>query len=146
LETVSKLARKLLTEGEMSFIHGNKDRVSEKRIDKELEYRIVNLFNTEYYYFNFSHFYDALVDYENIDNLPSKKTVCRILIRNSIKSKRSSNKKKELTVHPVRNRRGKEGSLVQLDASYHDWFQTGIKSTLYIAIDDATSKILGNIF
>jgi hypothetical protein len=145
-ETVSRLSKQLLTGGETSFTHGNKGRVSEKRISKELEDRIVNLFNTEYHYFNFSHFYDALVDYENIDNLPHKMTVRRVLERNNIKSKRSRNKKKEQNIHPVRNRRSKVGSLVQLDASYHDWFATGIKCTLYVAIDDATSMILAAYF
>jgi hypothetical protein len=73
-------------------------------------------------------------------------TVRRILEKRNIKSKKSRRKKKEPAVHPTRNRRSKEGSLVQLDASFHNWFGTGIKCTLYIAIDDATSKILGAYF
>jgi hypothetical protein len=36
--------------------------------------------------------------------------------------------------------------MVQLDASLHDWFSTGCKATLHLAIDDATSQILAAHF
>jgi hypothetical protein len=145
-ETVSRLKNKLLTEGKDSFIHGNKGRVSEKRIDKELEDRIVSLFNTKYYGFNFSHFYDMLVKYREADSLPAFRTVCRILERNSIVSPRANKTKRKANEHPLRDRRLGFGELVQLDASKHIWLANGIKYTLYIAIDDATSMILGAHF
>ena len=58
--------------------------------------------------------------------------------------------------HPVRPRRTAFGELVQLDASPHDWLSLGSldesnyrldrKIALHLAIDDATSQLLGGYF
>ncbi len=47
-------------------------------------------------------------------------------------------------MHFRRERRASEGELIQMDASTHDWFEgRGPKCALHVAIDDATSKIMG---
>jgi len=49
--------------------------------------------------------------------------------------------------HLLRTRRSCVGELIQIDGSLHDWFEgRGEKCVLLIAIDDATSRILGARF
>jgi hypothetical protein len=50
---------------------------------------------------------------------------------------------KTLALHQPRHKRAKEGELVQMDGSIHDWFEErGPKCTLLVLIDDATSRLL----
>lgn len=45
-------------------------------------------------------------------------------------------------IHPSRPRRPREGELVQIDGSPHDWFEErGPRCTLIVFIDDATGKL-----
>lgn len=51
-------------------------------------------------------------------------------------------RKKKLVIHQLRKRREKEGELVQMDGSPHDWFEgRGPRCTLIHCVDDATGKI-----
>jgi transposase len=50
--------------------------------------------------------------------------------------------KPKLIVHPIRLRRTKEGELVQIDGSPHDWFEgRALYCNLIVFIDDATGKL-----
>lgn len=52
--------------------------------------------------------------------------------------------RKKARVHQSRDRRPCLGELVQIDGSYHDWFEgRGEKCCLLVFIDDATSQLLG---
>ena len=54
---------------------------------------------------------------------------------------------KRLRAHPERQRREREGELVQIDGSLHLWLEErGPYGTLLAAIDDATSKIMAARF
>lgn len=48
--------------------------------------------------------------------------------------------------HTIRPPRPREGELVQVDGTPHDWFNDGNKLCLHLAVDDATSKVLGGYF
>jgi hypothetical protein len=53
------------------------------------------------------------------------------------------NKRKPEKVHKTRLRRSCFGELIQIDGSYHDWFEGRAKSCcLLVAIDDATSRLM----
>jgi len=46
--------------------------------------------------------------------------------------------------HPMRERRSKRGELIQIDGSPHAWLEDrGLKCTLIVFIDDATSELMG---
>lgn len=50
-------------------------------------------------------------------------------------------------IHQSRERRSRFGELVQIDGSYHDWFEgRAPKCCLLVFIDDATGKLLGLYF
>ena len=67
-------------------------------------------------------------------------TIRNILISNGIASPKAKRKPKK---HIRRKRHAHEGSLVQVDATTHDFFGTDEKNCIHGAIDDATGKILG---
>ncbi len=47
-------------------MHGNRKRKPAKTIDKSISDNIITLYRTKYQDFNFNHFYDYLIDEENI--------------------------------------------------------------------------------
>ena len=49
---------------------------------------------------------------------------------------------KEYDRHPLREPSPKRGILIMIDGTPHDWFNNGRKSSLHIAIDDATGELL----
>lgn len=49
---------------------------------------------------------------------------------------------KEYEAHPLREPSPQRGILIMIDGTPHDWFQNGRKSSLHIAIDDATGELL----
>ena len=56
-------------------------------------------------------------------------------------------KRKALTVHQSRPRRCRLGEMIQIDGSYHDWFEGRAEPCTLIAfIDDATSQITAGFF
>lgn len=53
-----------------------------------------------------------------------------------------SRKHKQVVVHQMRSRRSKFGELIQIDGSYHRWFEDRAdKCCLILFVDDATGKI-----
>ncbi len=59
----------------------------------------------------------------------------------------SERRKKRKNIHQLRERRAKEGELIQIDGSPHAWFEErGPKASLLLSVDDATSKIMNGIF
>ena len=49
---------------------------------------------------------------------------------------------KEYDSHPLREPSPQRGILIMIDGTPHDWFQNGKKSSLHLAIDDATGEVL----
>lgn len=49
---------------------------------------------------------------------------------------------KEYETHPLREPSPQRGVLIMIDGTPHDWFQNGRKSSLHLAIDDATGESL----
>lgn len=71
-------------------------------------------------------------------------SVRRLMIVNTLWVDKKIKRKR---IYQLRERRGKEGELVQMDGSPHDWFEgRGPKCTLLLCVDDATGKIKAAIF
>ncbi len=49
---------------------------------------------------------------------------------------------KDYETHPLREPSPQRGILIMIDGTPHDWFQNGRKSSLHLAIDDATGEAL----
>lgn len=130
-------------EGKNGFIHKSKNKDPINKFNSNFRKTIVNLYNTKYYDFNFTHFREKLLENENI-NLPYG-TLYNILMDAGIKSPKRNKHTKKQNLHPSRERKKYFGELVQIDASVHLWFGS-FKTYLHAAIDDATGNVLGAYF
>jgi len=130
-------------EGKAGFVHKSKNKVPINKIEKAFRNKIVELYKSKYYDFNFTHFREKLRDIENI-TLPYG-TLYNILSEAKIKSPKKNKKNKKHNIHPSRERKKHFGELVQIDASFHLWFGK-FKTHLHAAIDDATGEVLGAYF
>ena len=157
--------------GKTSFQHGNRQRKPKHTLPASTRETIIALYQDKYTCFNFTHFTEKLHLLEGIH--VSRTTVSKILHDAGILSPKSwkrtkkkhasrlkkKEKKKETTsfiqqvetvekshVHPSRSRKKYFGEQLQVDASLHDWFGTGEKATLHLAIDDSSGHIVGAWF
>lgn len=135
--------RKLSLIREMDYIgalHGNTGNIPKNKSDPEFENQIMSLLKTKYYGFNLTHFREMLLAEENVD---VKKTTLQGWAKKHGLEKHARRSIKK--AHKPRPRMPQEGMLVQFDGSPHKWFGEE-RSTLLLAIDDATGKILSAEF
>ena len=161
--------------GKSGFIHGNRGHVPPKTIDKSISENIILLYKNKYYDFNFNHFKEFLeknenifVSYKFIYNTLTKEGILSPKARK--KTKHEYTKKKLLeekkinlgmsdeqikTIinhevaledsHPRCEKPKYFGEIIEQDGSIHLWFGN-IKTCLHLAIDKATSTIVGAWF
>jgi len=123
--------------GPSGLIHGNRGRESHNKIAESLLQKVLKLHREKYYDANDTHFSELLLKYEQIQI--SRPTLQRILRGHGIKAKR---KRRSVKCRTRRPRKETLGSMLQLDASYHQWLgPMGPWFTLHGAIDDATNRV-----
>ena len=161
--------------GKAGFVHGNRTRKPINALDKSISEDIILLYKTKYYDFNFSHFKEFLKKDENIvvsyDFIYKTLTKAGILSPKARKKTKREFKKKQLLdekkinnamsdeqinniinheialedSHPRGEKPKYFGEVIEQDGSIHMWFG-GIKTCLHLAIDKATSTIVGAWF
>ena len=139
---VRRLKKRFTQEGVRGLIHKSRGRISKRKISKTKESKIMNLIKKHYCDFGPTLAHEKLT--ENHRVAVSRETLRKMMIKEDVwKAKR----RKEPKVHQQRERRPKEGELVQADGSPHDWFEErSEKCCLLLAIDDATGKIKEGLF
>lgn len=169
---VDRLIAAYKAKGKAAFIHGNRGRKPAITTPNEVRNIVIDLYRTKYYEANFTHFTELLEKYEGISLSVSAVTnfleTEHILSPRVTKSKKKRIKKelekqKEAAktkneadkiqanivavedAHSRRPRSAYFGELEQMDASSFEWFGTK-KTTLHIAVDDATGRITGAYF
>ena len=174
IRTINRLINVYLMEGKAGFSHKNKGRSPTVKIDDELKRDIIDNYVLNYYDANLTHYselveedYNVKISPETIrlwlieENIISPKThkITKKRIKKRLKEelKKASSKSKsneiklkleELDrkdVHPRRERCKYFGEMIQMDASELEWIN-GIKWHLHVAIDDATSTVVGAYF
>jgi len=143
VRTIQRKIQIYLDEGEAGFSHKLKGRSPVNITDVKTCSEIIALYREKYADYNWSHFLEKLAEVEGID--VSYATIYTILSEAGFISPRAHKPKRKRAIHPLRARRKAFGELVQMDASKHIWFGDTY-SHLHLAIDDATSKILGAYF
>jgi len=124
-------------DGVVALAHGNRGRKPANAIGEEIRQRVVDLAGSAYAGFNQQHFTELLVEREGIRL--SRSSVRNILLGAGIRSPRKRRPPKHRS---RRERYPKEGMLLQIDGSPHDWLQErGPRMSLIGAIDDATGKV-----
>jgi transposase len=125
-----------------ALAHVSRGRPSHRRLPQRTRVRILALARTRYTGFNDHHLHDKLVEKEGFSL--SRETLRRLLRREGLGSPR----KRRSPAHRQRRlRSAREGELVQLDGSPHDWLEgRGPLLTALGMQDDASGKILAAQF
>ena len=129
--------------GAAALIHGNRGRLSNRRLSEGKRRRIVRLVSDKYFDFSPTFAAEKLRETHGIKHDP--KTIRGIMIDSGIwpkKRKRQSQQHRSWRV-----RRPAYGDLIQFDGSYEHWFEErGGEVCLLAAIDDATGQIVHAAF
>lgn len=165
---IDRLIIRYKTHSIEGFIHQNKGKISNKKTSSKIAEDIIDLYITEYYDYNFTHFYEEISEKFNV----SFSTVCNILNEADIISPQSQHKtirlyneemKKAISKGQISDwqlklfiereeeekqkhfRRSENlygfGEQVQMDAAVYKWFG-GIVTYLHLAVDRGTKKVL----
>lgn len=161
--------------GKSGFVHGNRGKCPCKTLDKSISEDIILLYKNKYQEWNFKHFKDFLEKDENIrvsyNFIYKHLTKAGILSPKARRKTKKEFKKQQLlrekkinlamseeqieTIvnheialddsHPRGEKPKYFGEIIEQDGSIHMWFG-GIKTCLHLAIDKATSTIVGAWF
>lgn len=174
IRTINRLITVYMMEGKQGFSHKNKGRSPSVKIDEEIKRDIIDNYLLNYSDCNLTHYseivkedYDIKISAETLrlwlieENIISNKThrITKKRIKKRLKEelKKASSKSKsneiklkleeldKKDVHPRRERSKYFGEMIQMDASEYEWIK-GTKWHLHVAIDDATSTVVGAYF
>ena len=169
---IDRLIKGYREKGKAAFVHGNRGRKPSTAKPESLRKDVLDLYKNKYYDANITHFTELLERIEGIKI--SVSTVFNILESEYILSPRATKAKKKrikkqlekdkaaaktkkeaikiqenlIAVEDAHSRRPRcayFGELEQMDASPYKWFGTS-KTTLHIAVDDATGMVTGAYF
>lgn len=155
-------------------MHGNRSRKPAKSLDKSFSDNIILLYQKKYNGFNFKHFYEYLIEEENINvsytfvyttlmnkgirSPKARKATKRRLAKEKLQKEKKLENRTEEEIEVVVNNevaledshpRGEKpkyfGELTEMDGSSHLWFGDN-KSCLHLATDKATNHIVGGYF
>lgn len=135
---VKRLKLRYRQGGEAAMAHASRGRPSPRRLPEPVRSRIVSLARSQYAGFNDHHLCEKLGEVEGFSL--SRETLRRLLRAHGLGSPR----KRRPPAHRQRRLpRPREGEMLQLDGSPHDWLQgRGPQISLLGFQDDATSKVL----
>lgn len=135
---VRRLAKAYRLRGINALIHGNRGKVSNRKIREETKQQAIALVRQHYPDFGPTFAAEKLTEQHDIT--VSSETLRQWMISDGLWQ---SKRKKKPASHPMRERRPRVGELVQIDGSPHDWFEgRAAKCTLIVFIDDASSRLL----
>ena len=138
------LKKRYAEKGRLAFVNGHKGlSYQKKKYSDAFRAELVALYKTHWADAPFSTFCEALETFHGI-KVPYN-AVRKILLAAGLKPPRSWSTK-ERQKHKKRDERPREGELVQMDASKHDWFMNGTYATLHGGVDDATHAVTGLYF
>ena len=139
---IKRLKRRLREDGEAALAHANRGRPSPRRTPERTRQAVLRLYRTKYAGFNDHHLCEKLNEVEGLSL--SRETLRRLLRKEGLGPPRQ----RRASAHRQRRLRvAREGELVQLDGSPHDWLAgRGPRLTLLGMQDDATGKILAAQF
>jgi len=175
IRQINRLIKIYKEKGKAGFVHGNRTRKPINALDKSISEDIVLLYRNKYQDFNFRYFKEYLDEEENIHvsykfvyNTLTKagilspkarrRTKRKLKKQQLLKEKKINLSMEEDTISSIINHeialddshpRGEKpkyfGEIIEQDGSIHLWFGEK-KSCLHLAIDKATSTIVGAYF
>ena len=172
---VNRLIIKYKEKGKAGLVHGNRTKKPVNALNNSISKDIITLYKNKYYDFNFNHFKEFLESKENIkvsykfiyktltnEGILSpkarKKTKREYAKRKLLEEKKINLNMKQEQIesiisheisleeaHPRLEKPKYFGEIIEQDGSIHKWFGE-IKTCLHLAIDKATSTIVGAYF
>lgn len=169
---INRLILKLNKEGISAFSHKNKGNLHNKKLSTDIENEIIDLYITDYYDYNFLHFYEELnskydISFSSLVAILKKadiispeaqhKTVK--IYNNEMKKAINEGKANDKQILLFEERQEEEkvkhfrksnliygfGEQVQMDAASYQWFGN-IVTYLHLAVDKGTKKVLYGYF
>jgi transposase len=134
---VYRMVTKVRAKGPEGVLHGNRNKVSPRRVPEAIRKRIIEMTLGKYRDINDTHLCEILREAEGI--VMGRETLRCILRKGGIPSKRKVKRRK---YRSRRERKEAFGMMLQVDASPHDWLQgRGPWLTLVGGKDDATGYV-----
>ena len=135
--SVYRMLRKVREKGPEGVLHGNRNKVSPRRVPEPVRKKVIGLALGKYRDINDTHLCEILGKTERI--AIGRETLRSLLRKAGIPSKRKVKRRK---YRSRRERKEAFGMMLQVDASPHDWLQgRGPWLTLLGAKDDATGYV-----
>jgi transposase len=139
---VKRLKRRFRSAGAAAMAHAGRGRASPRRTPAAVRQRILHLARTTYAAFNDHHLTEKLREVEGL--AIGRETLRQLLRAEGIGPPR---KRRPPAHRQRRARRPREGEMLQVDASPHDWLEgRGPRITLLGFQDDATGNVVGAEF
>lgn len=138
-----RIVKAFKEKGLESLFHGNIGNEPKNKINDFTRRRIIKLYKTKYLGFNITHFREKLYELESFQLVPSYTTLRNILASERIYAPQPKKRRK---IHSRRNRYEREGVMIQIDGSHHQWIPGHTPFCLTCAIDDASGRIVGAKF
>jgi len=139
---VRRLLKAYHEKGAEGLVHGNRGKVSKRRMDEQTRERIMALIEKDYRDYNTLHLQEELAEEHGI--AVSYSALRRIRQAAGLPSPRT----RRATPHRSRReRKPVAGMMLQADGSDHDWLEgRGPRLTLIAYIDDATNEVPAAVF
>jgi transposase len=140
--SIRRLRARMECEGPAALVHGNRGRVSPRRLPEVTRAQVLELVEERYPDVNDVHLSELLAQREGI-------SVSRAALRRLLRDAgRPARRRRRSPRHRSRrDRMPKEGLLLQTDGSRHDWLgDRGPRLTLVGVIDDATGRVTAATF
>jgi transposase len=135
--SVYRMLRKVREKGPEGILHGNRNRLSPRRVSESIRKKLIELALGKYRDINDTHLCEILRESEGI--FLGRETLRGILRKGGIAPKRKVKRRK---YRSRRERKEAFGMMIQVDASPHDWLEgRGPWLTLVGGIDDATAHV-----
>ena len=165
---IDRLILKYKNDGESGFIHKSRGKESHKKIPEDIKEEIVNLYITEYFDYNFTHFYEEIrekyqLSPKSIDNILNEADIVSPEAQHKTMTLYNANMKKAIRQNEATNeqiviykkRQESEeqkhirrspllynyGQEIQVDAAFALWYGKKPRA-LHSAVDKATKKVL----
>ena len=168
IRQINRLIIKFNTNGEKGLIHKNRGKESKRKLSNEIKDEIVNLYITEYFDYNFTHFYEEIkgkygLSYKSIDNILTEADIIspeaqhktiklyNTNMRKAIKEKKIT--ENQLHIYNIRQEEEIQkhirrssllynfGQEIQMDAAFAIWYGKEARA-LHLSVDKASKKVL----
>ncbi|MCF6208244.1 MAG: ISNCY family transposase [Ghiorsea sp.] len=135
---VRNLASSYRKHGAAGMIHGNRGKVSHRKVSDAEKQRFMDIVHQHYHDFSPTFAHEKLTEAHGFSY--SVETLRQWMVADGLWVPKS---KKHKRTYQMRQPRPRLGELIQIDGSPHDWFEgRAPKCTLIVFIDDATSKLM----